>query len=86
MTIEHAVSSCIGISCGKIIKTDTDAFGDAVNVAHKLGEDTAGPGDILLSDEAFAELQKLQHSTHGFQPREETVTGGISLGFHRLVY
>ena len=41
----------IGIDYGPILLIPgRDAFGDAVNVAHKLGEDIARGGEILVSD------------------------------------
>ena len=45
--------SC-GIDHGQIlIIGDDDCFGDAVNRAYKLGEDVAGPGQILATREAM---------------------------------
>jgi class 3 adenylate cyclase len=41
----------IGIDFGRILLIPgRDAFGDAVNVAHKLGEDVARGGEILVTD------------------------------------
>jgi class 3 adenylate cyclase len=41
----------IGIDFGRILLVPgRDAFGDAVNIAHKLGEDVARGGEILVSD------------------------------------
>ncbi|MDX6766251.1 MAG: adenylate/guanylate cyclase domain-containing protein [Candidatus Methylacidiphilales bacterium] len=42
----------IGLGHGPILLTRDDFFGDAVNMASKLGEDLAGPGEILLTREA----------------------------------
>ncbi|MSP62251.1 MAG: adenylate/guanylate cyclase domain-containing protein [Myxococcales bacterium] len=41
----------IGIHHGKLIRLADDAFGDAVNVASKLGEDLAAKDEILISRE-----------------------------------
>lgn len=47
----------IGIDHGDVlVNGDPDYFGDAVNCASKLGEDVAGPGEILITDNAFALL------------------------------
>jgi len=43
-----------GIDWGKILLVGRDCFGDAVNRASKLGEDLAGPGEILVAQEAMA--------------------------------
>ena len=54
----------IGVDYGEIILLDqTDSFGDAVNLAHKLGEDTAGPGELLVTQvvrDAFGEDSRFE--------------------------
>ena len=52
------VKLCLGLGFGKILELSDDAFGDQVNVAFKLGEDVASPGEILMSAEAVADLRK----------------------------
>ena len=49
---------CIGIGHGPLIQFsgDDDYYGLQVNLASKLGEDTAGPGETLLTAEAAALL------------------------------
>ena len=43
----------IGIDYGPfLLVPQYDAFGDPVNIAYKLGEDVAGPGEILLTASA----------------------------------
>jgi adenylate cyclase len=44
---------CVGIEFGTLLRLDDDAFGDAVNVAFKLGEDIAEPNEILLGVNAY---------------------------------
>lgn len=47
----------IGIDFGRfLLVRGQDAFGDPVNIAHKLGEDVARPAEILVTDEARARL------------------------------
>lgn len=47
----------IGIDYGNILLLDRiDCFGDAVNLAHKLGEDTALPGEVLITGEVVKYL------------------------------
>ena len=41
---------CIGVGHGDMLRiSDDDVFGAEVNAASKLGEDTAGPGEILVT-------------------------------------
>lgn len=48
----------IGIDYGEILLLDRiDCFGDAVNLAHKLGEDTALPGEVLITSEVLKQLK-----------------------------
>lgn len=47
------VRMCIGIGYGDILRiADEDIFGAEVNAASKLGEDTAGPDEILVTGAA----------------------------------
>jgi len=47
----------IGIDYGGVLLTGgPDYFGDVVNSASKLGEDVAGPGEILLTRRAFQQI------------------------------
>lgn len=47
---EEKVLLCIGLGYGKVLRIgDSDVFGNEVNSASKLGEDTAKAGDILLT-------------------------------------
>ena len=87
-TVEYArqIGVCIGISFGRVLRTDHDVFGDAVNVAYKLGEDIADPWDVLVSDTAFEELSQKAPDGCRFQEREEAVTGKVRLGFRRVAY
>lgn len=60
---EHEkVLLCVGIGYGKILRIgDADIFGEEVNAASKLGEDTAKKGEILMTKNAVTELGG-QHS------------------------
>jgi adenylate cyclase len=47
---EAQVLLCAGIGFGKILRIgDTDVYGNEVNAASKLGEDTAGANEILVT-------------------------------------
>jgi adenylate cyclase len=48
----------IGIDWGvMLVLPGEDCFGDPVNVAHKLGEDIAGPGEILVTERIHQRLR-----------------------------
>jgi len=52
------IGLAIGVSWGEVLDIDGhDMFGHAVNMASKLGEDTAGGGEILLTQIAAAEVE-----------------------------
>lgn len=55
--LERELEFATGIDYGAVLYIPGhDCFGDAVNVAHKLGEDAAGPGEILVSDAVRGQL------------------------------
>ena len=50
---EEQVALCVGIGYGRILKIgDEDVFGHEVNLASRLGEDTARADEILLTHSA----------------------------------
>lgn len=54
---DAGIEVAIGIAWGQLLHVPgADMFGDAVNVACKLGEDVAAAGEILLDDGARAAL------------------------------
>jgi class 3 adenylate cyclase len=87
-TVEYArqIGVCIGISHGLVLRTEHEVFGDAVNVAYKLGEDIADPWDVLVADAAYSEIARAGSGTFEFGPREEVLIGKVILGFHRVVF
>ncbi len=63
----------IGIDYGKLLSIDgKDLFGNAVNRACKLGEDLAGPGEILITVEAMHRIAP------GKRPKARLLTLAIS--------
>jgi len=49
---EEKVILCLGISHGRILRLGSnEVFGNAVNSASKLGEDTAGPHEVLVTND-----------------------------------
>jgi class 3 adenylate cyclase len=54
---EEQILLCIGLGFGQILRiADQDAWGREVNLASKLGEDTAKAGEILVTAAARAAL------------------------------
>jgi class 3 adenylate cyclase len=50
---EDQVLLCVGIGYGKVLRIgDEDVYGQEVNAASKLGEDTAKANEILVTDGA----------------------------------
>jgi class 3 adenylate cyclase len=47
-----------GIGCGDVLEVEHDLFGLEVNLASKIGEDLAHPGEALLTPAAAAALDK----------------------------
>jgi len=78
---ENHLYAAFGIGYGNVLNVgDEDIFGDEMNVASKLGEDIARPGEILLTMAAQANVKETDIKT-----REEGVSiSGISL-FYYLV-
>jgi len=59
-TPEEQVILCLGIGAGRVLRVgDDDVFGAEVNAASKLGEDTAGPDEILVTGAARDALDEL---------------------------
>lgn len=78
---EDAVQVSIGISFGRLLLVPgKDLYGDCVNLACKLGEDVAGPGEALLTTEAHERLG-------GARPCEplEIAVSGLTFTAYRLL-
>lgn len=77
---------CIGMEFGEVLRLDDDAFGDAVNVAFKLGEDIADPGEILIGPTAFGVIEEAEVDFTGFSDPEgrSVEVGGVTLA-HRAI-
>lgn len=56
---EEQIEISFGIGYGKILVTESDAFGEEINLASKLGEDLAYPGEILLTHNAYGQVKQL---------------------------
>lgn len=69
---EEKIILCSGLGWGNILRIPgetVDIFGEEVNFAAKLGEDTAGPGEILITQrlaENFPTLKNIKLEEFGF--------------------
>ncbi|MDO8329013.1 MAG: adenylate/guanylate cyclase domain-containing protein [Fluviicoccus sp.] len=72
----------IGLDYGHILLIpDTDCYGDAVNLAFKLGEDIARNNEILLTDEVHKRLSRDQVSCE----EQHVSISGLQLSCWRLL-
>jgi len=70
----------IGIGYGPTLVLGHDMYGSEMNLASKLGEDLARPGDVLLTEAAFVRAGRYRRT---LAPRQ-TRTGGVRLRYHEL--
>lgn len=80
---ERDIHVSIGLSWGRILHVpNQDFFGNAVNIASKLGEDLAGCSEVLVDDDLYrhlpADMAGLQ-----FEPLEFSI-GGLALKAWRV--
>lgn len=69
------IEICSGVDYGNILNINSaDIFGDPVNIASKLGEDTASPWEILVTDRA----KRLASETFVFS-KKITVKHSVSI-------
>jgi len=77
------VVPCLGVGYGRMLKIgDTDVFGPEVNAASKLGEDAAGPWEILVTGNARAQIR--DNPDYGFEQLAAAPSGAESA--YRLLY
>ncbi|MBI4656663.1 MAG: adenylate/guanylate cyclase domain-containing protein [Elusimicrobia bacterium] len=71
---------CTGIHFGELLRLKDDAYGSAVNVAFKLGEDIAGKDEILVTESAYKTIKdrfNLKYSRH-------TTIGGVAFDIYKV--
>ena len=73
----------IGIGFGRLLKAGSHEhyFGDEMNIASKLGEDTGSRDDILLSDNAYNSLSKKKNFL--FKMHTSNISG-VEFKYHQL--
>ncbi len=57
LTDDESLGACVGIGFGRLLRSQHEGmYGDEMNLASKLGEDTAEGGETLLTHGAFANV------------------------------
>ena len=80
---EEKVLLCVGLGFGRVLRIgDSDVFGAEVNAASKLGEDTAKPADILVTEAVRDEAAGM--AGIAFEPIPEVPPGAGAA--YRLLY
>jgi len=75
---------CIGIGYGRMLLSGREGvFGAEMNLASKLGEDTAEPHEILLTTAAYEALSTQRRS--GFEERFIGISGN-AIPFYWLLW
>jgi len=80
---DERLAVCIGVGAGRLLRIGAeDVFGDEMNLAAKLGEDTAGPGEVLVTEAAW---ERVRDELDGVEAEPcSTRVGGIDLPYQRL--
>ena len=77
-TDEEKVLLCIGLGYGKVLRIgDSDVFGEEVNTASKLGEDTANAWEIIVTQAVKNEANDIEGLK--FEELQETKVKGFKL-------
>jgi class 3 adenylate cyclase len=83
--LDSRVHYSFGMGFGGFLRFSQDIFGDEVNVASKLGEDTARNEAILLSKAATDQLDELPEGW-SLDPCEIVWHGGAELEYRKAAY
>ena len=74
--------ACIGIGYGKLLRTEREGmYGDQMNLASKLGEDTAELGETLLTKAAYENLTQTENLN---VVRREIAVSGVSVTYYSI--
>lgn len=81
---DHHIRVCIGIDFGRfLLLKKVDFYGSPVNLASKLGEDTADPGEVLVTDNAWKRLPDETDLTSG---NLSITVSGVDISAHHVIY
>lgn len=82
---EEHILQCIGLGYGPVLRIgDSDVFGREVNAASKLGEDTARPWEILVTDSVQTAAEAAQIPGLRFESIPDHPPGALSAA--RVIY
>ncbi len=82
-TKEEQVLLCIGLGYGEVLKIgDSDIFGYEVNLASKLGEDTAKAYEILASESFISNINRESIKSI---PLNDDIFSGVGKGY-KIIY
>lgn len=73
---------CVGIHHGGLLRFADDAYGPAVNVAFKLGEDIASRDELMVTGQVNALLGKKFRTEYA----KHVTLGGVGLDIYRVKY
>jgi class 3 adenylate cyclase len=80
------VQAGIGIGYGDLLLVeDADLFGSEMNLASKLGEDLARPGEILLTEQAMTHLQQQNAERAALAEAIELSTSGLMIPAYQFM-
>ena len=76
---------CIGVGTGRLLRIgDEDVFGDEMNLASKLGEDVAGPEELLITESTYQRIkQTIEDVT--YEPHRIDL-GGVEVSYYCVRY
>ena len=75
---------CTGIGFGRLLDAeDEGVYGDEMNLASKLGEDTADSREILLTQNAYENLSA--GLRQGFEIKD-IVVSGVAIHYHQFTF
>ncbi|OGR71713.1 MAG: hypothetical protein A2089_13140 [Elusimicrobia bacterium GWD2_63_28] len=75
-------SICVGIHHGKLLRFADDAYGPAVNVAFKLGEDIAGKDELMITGQVNEVVKKKFRTDYS----KHITIGGLSFDAYKVKY
>lgn len=73
---------CVGIHHGSLLRFADDAYGPAVNVAFKLGEDIAAKDELLVSGQVNELIKKKFRTDYS----KHVTIGGVSFDVYKVKY
>ena len=73
---------CVGIHHGHLLRFKEDAYGPAVNVAFKLGEDVAGKGELLITGQVNVIIKKKYRTEYS----KHVTIGSVPFDVYKVKY